>query len=278
MIEFKTTQAKTTALSMIKPGELVDVVELTPLRLVDRRTFNLLIAAAWDNISDDVEHSISKRDLRTQNNNANDRLDETIGRLMGARVRVKIQRDGKEYIRSVSLLETVEAPVRADGQVYYRFPRPLRRLISDSSIFARLSKEVMLNLSSKYALALYEMVQKRGNLTHKTTEVFTVQELRDLMGVPPDKLGRYNNFKSRALAQAITEVNGLAEHGVAFAEIRKGKTVTHIELSWWKKSEEELRKSYAEIKRSRIGRTSRLSEKSVAATQKRRAVIDSLPK
>jgi plasmid replication initiation protein len=266
MIEFKTTQAKTTALSMIKPGELVDVVELTPLRLVDRRTFNLLIAAAWDNISDDVEHSISKRDLRTQNNNANDRLDETIGRLMGARVRVKIQRDGKEYIRSVSLLETVEAPVRADGQVYYRFPRPLRRLISDSSIFARLSKEVMLNLSSKYALALYEMVQKRGNLTHKTTEVFTV------------KLGRYNNFKSRALAQAITEVNGLAEHGVAFAEIRKGKTVTHIELSWWKKSEEELRKSYAEIKRSRIGRTSRLSEKSVAATQKRRAVIDSLPK
>ena len=136
----------------------------------------------------------------------------------------------------------------------------------------------MLNLSSKYALALYEMVQKRGNLKHKTTEIFTVQELRDLLGVPPDKLGRYNNFKSRALAQAVTEVNGLAEHGVAFAEIRKGKTVTHIELSWWKKSEEELRESYAEIKRSRIGRTSRLSEKSVAATQKRRAVIDSLPK
>jgi plasmid replication initiation protein len=278
MTEFKTTQAKTTALSMIKPGELVDVVELTPLRLADRRTFNLLIAAAWDTIAEDVEHVISKRDLRTQNNNANDRLDETIGRLMGARVRVKIQRDGKEYIRSVSLLETVEAPVRADGQVYYRFPRPLRRLISDSSIFARLSKEVMLNLSSKYALALYEMVQKRGNLTHKTTETFTVQELRDLLGVPPDKLGRYNNFKSRALAQAVTEVNGLAEHGVAFSEIRKGKTVTHIELSWWKKSEEELRAAYAEIKQPRFGRSVRLSEKSVAETKKRRAVIDSLPK
>ena len=113
-------------------------------------------------IADDVEHSVAKRDLRTPNNNANDRLDESIGRLMGARVRVKIERDGKEYIRSVSLLETVEEPVRADGQVYYRFPRPLRKLISDSSIFARLSKEVMLNLSSKYALALYEMVQKRG--------------------------------------------------------------------------------------------------------------------
>ena len=278
MSEFKTTQARTTDLSMIKPGELVDVVELTPLRLADRRTFNLLIAAAWDNISDDVEHSISKRDLRTQNNNANDRLDETIGRLMGARVRVKIERDGKEYIRSVSLLETVEEPVRSDGQVYYRFPRPLRKLISDSSIFARLSKEVMLNLSSKYALALYEMVQKRGNLTHKTTEIFTVQELRDLLGVPPDKLGRYNNFKSRALAQAVTEVNGLAEHGVAFAEIRKGKTVTHIELSWWKKSEEELRAAFAEIKQSRIGRTVRLTEQAERAAQRRKSFRNALPK
>ena len=57
---------------------------------------------------------------------------------MGARVRVKIERDGKEYIRSMSLLETVEEPVRSDGLVYYRFPRKLRELIADSSIFARL--------------------------------------------------------------------------------------------------------------------------------------------
>ena len=30
--------------SLIKPGELVDVVEMTPLTLVDRRTYNLLLA------------------------------------------------------------------------------------------------------------------------------------------------------------------------------------------------------------------------------------------
>lgn len=263
---------------MIKPGELVDVVELTPLKLTDRRTFNLLIAAAWDTIADDVEHSVAKRDLRTPNNNANDRLDDSIGRLMGARVRVKIERDGKEYIRSVSLLETVEEPVRADGQVYYRFPRPLRKLISDSSIFARLSKEVMLNLSSKYSLALYEMVQKRGNLKHKTTEIFEVKELRELLGVPTEKLQRYNNFKNRALSLAVTEVNGLAEHGVAFHEVKKGKTVTHVELSWWKKSEEELRAAYAELNQPRIGRNARLSKREKEATQRRKEILESIPK
>jgi len=30
--------------SMVKPAELVDVVELTPLTLVDRRSYNLLLA------------------------------------------------------------------------------------------------------------------------------------------------------------------------------------------------------------------------------------------
>jgi len=121
------------------------------------------------------------------------------------------------------------------------------------------------------------MVQKRGNLTHKTTETFTVKELRDLLGVPPDKLGRYNNFKNRALAQAVTEVNGLAEHGVSFSEVRKSKTVTHITLSWWKKSEEELRQAFAEIKQPRLGRTVRLAEQEELATQRRKAAAASLP-
>ena len=278
MSGFRTLEAKNTSTSLIKPAELVDVVELTPLKLIDRRTFNLLIAAAWDTIADDAEHSIPKRDLRTHNSKANDRLDDSIGRLMGARVRVKIERDGKEYIRSVSLLETVEEPVRSDGLVYYRFPRPLRKLIADSSIFARLEKQVMLHLSSKYALALYEMIQKRGNLQHKTSEIFTVQELRDLLGVPPDKLTRYNNFKNKALVQAVTEVNGLAQHGVEFLEIRKGKTVTHIQLLWRKKSEDELRAAFAELNQPRIGRNIRLSERAEAASRRREEIVDSLPK
>ena len=37
----------------------------------------------------------------------------------------------------------------------------------------------MLALSSKYALALYEMVQKRGNLSHQWSETFEIGRLRD---------------------------------------------------------------------------------------------------
>jgi hypothetical protein len=42
---------------MIKPGELIDVLDMA-LTLSDRRTYNLLIANAWDKISEDTTHCI----------------------------------------------------------------------------------------------------------------------------------------------------------------------------------------------------------------------------
>ena len=273
----RTVTQRVTASSLIKPGELVDVVELTPLQLTDRRTYNLLLGAAWDRIEEDTEHSISKRELRTKNSKANGRLDESIGRLMGARVRVKIERDGKEYIRSMSLLETVEEPVRSDGLVYYRFPRKLRELIADSSIFARLHKDVMLHLTSKYSLALYEMIQKRGNLEHKTTEEFSVKELRELLGVPKDKLMQYKSFKQRALIPAIEEVHFLANFGVDYQETRKGRTVTSITLMWRRKSQDEMKEVYSELRRSKVGRKVRIKEQGFVAQTRREEVLASLP-
>ena len=49
----RTIDQRSTDRSMIKPAELVDVVELTPLKLIDRRCFNILLAKAWDNIGAD---------------------------------------------------------------------------------------------------------------------------------------------------------------------------------------------------------------------------------
>jgi hypothetical protein len=145
--------------SMVKPAELVDVVELTPLTLVDRRTYNLLIAHAWNRIDEDVEHAIPKAALRGTHE-SNDRLSDTIQRLMAAQVEVRIIRDGKRYLRSIHLLGTVDRPEdeAEDGNVYYRFPAELRDIIQQSDIFARLQTEVMFCFQSKYALALWEMI------------------------------------------------------------------------------------------------------------------------
>jgi hypothetical protein len=45
---YKTTDASTDeGASIVKPGELIDVVEMTPLTLQDRRIYNELIGNAW---------------------------------------------------------------------------------------------------------------------------------------------------------------------------------------------------------------------------------------
>src|SRR3954469_1799563 len=245
--------------SMVKPAELVDVVELTPLTLVDRRTYNLLIAHAWDRIDEDVEHTIPKAVLRGTHE-SNDRLSDTVQRLMAAQVEVRIIRDGKRYLRSIHLLGTVERPEdeAEDGNVYYRFPAELREIIQQSSIFARLQTEVMFCFTSKYALALWEMIQKRGNLKHKHVEEFAPAELRGLLGVPRDRLTEFADLRRFAPTPAVAEVNALSGHMVQIDAIRHGRKVVKLRLIWFAKDEQGLKAAYTEVQRHKAGRKVRI--------------------
>jgi hypothetical protein len=246
--------------SLIKPAELVDVVELTPLTLTDRRSYNLLIGHAWDRIDEDVEHAIPKSVLRGTHE-SNDRLVDTIRRLMAAQVEVRIIRDGKRYLQSIHLLGTVARPEdeEEDGNVYYRFPAELREIIRQSSIFARLQTEVMFCFSSKYALALWEMVQKRGNLKHKNTDEFTPDELRKMLGVPHGRLHDFSSFRRFVLLPAVEEVNALSGHMVQLDAIRHGRKVVKLRLIWFAKDEQGLKAAYTEVQRHKAGRSARLA-------------------
>jgi hypothetical protein len=248
--------------SMVKPAELVDVVELTPLTLVDRRTYNLLLAFAWDRIDEDVEHAVPKAALRGTHE-SNDRMVDTIRRLRAAQVEVRIYRDGRPYIRSISLLGRVDRPEDGDdetGVIYYKFDADMREIIRESSIFARLQTEVMFCFSSKYALALWEMIQKRGNLKHKNTDEFTPEAFRSLLGVPKGKLLAFDAFRRFALTPAVEEVNALSNYKVQLDAIRHGRKVVKLRLIWFAKDEQGLKAAYCEVQRHKAGRSARLAD------------------
>ncbi|MEL6702564.1 MAG: replication protein RepB, partial [Pseudomonadota bacterium] len=80
---YRTIDARPNADTLVKPGELVDLVEVTPLTLVDRRIYNQLLEHAWDSIDKPVTHVIAKSSLRGSHN-SNDRVGESIERLMTA--------------------------------------------------------------------------------------------------------------------------------------------------------------------------------------------------
>lgn len=248
---------------LIKPGELIDIVELSPLTLQDRRIYNLLILNAWDSITEPKEHRIHKRDLRGSHH-TNERVGDSLLRLMGAVAQLRIERDAGEgegvetFTRRVQLLAGTEESARSDGIVFYSFPAAVRGIIKQSSQYARLQKQVMFAFSSKYALALYEMVQKRGNMKFKTSEEFPVDRFRALLGVEPGKLKEFKNFKLRAVDPAVLEVNGLGEFGCKVEPIYSGRKVTALRLSWWPKNLAERKTALHELRFSRIGRRARL--------------------
>ncbi|MEO1556332.1 MAG: replication initiation protein [Pseudomonadota bacterium] len=254
---YRTVEARPNAQSLVKPGELVDLVEVTPLTLNDRRIYNQLLENAWDAIEKPVTHVVAKADLRGSHN-SNDRVGESIERLMSAIVKVRVTHEGEDAIERVQLLGGNIETTRRDGVLEYEIPARLRKIIKDSTVFARLQREVMFALSSKYALTLYEMIQKRGNLRYRASEKFSLDDLRGVLGVPKGKLTSWSNLKLRAIDPAVAEVNALADYMVEISPIKAGRRVTHVELRWWRKDGAGTNKAERELTFSKVGRRARM--------------------
>jgi hypothetical protein len=253
---YRTVDARPSADSLIKPGELVDLVEVTPLTLSDRRIYNQLLENAWEAIDKPVLHVIAKAELRGSHN-SNDRIGESLERLMAAIVKVEAVWDGQAAVERVQLLGGNIETLRRDGLLEYEIPARLRKIIGNSTIFARLQREVMFALTSKYALTLYEMVQKRGNLRWKASERFTLDQLRGVLGVPKGKLASWSNLRLRAIDPAVAEVCALSDYMVDLQPIKTGRSVTHVEMRWWRKDGEATNKAGRALEFASPGRLAR---------------------
>ena len=110
----------------------------------------------------------------------------------------------------------------------------------------------MFNLRSKYSILLFQHVASLVNLDHKVSQIFTIKELRGMLGVPEGKLSTWNNLNQMALKPAILEVNQLARFSIKAVPIKDGRHVDGVRISWETKTDVEPVKE--ELDRSNIGR------------------------
>jgi hypothetical protein len=141
----------------------------------------------------------------------------------------------------------------------------MRAIIKDSTLWGRIRTSVIFAFTSKYALALYELISARVNLTYVWQEEFSIDDFRELLGVSPNKLTRTPDLLRKVIQPAEVEVNGLADFGVKIEPIRTGGTmrglVTGFRVAWWKKDIPALKETYSELQRSKVGRLARLNGK-----------------
>ena len=246
---------------IVKPAELIEFRGTGSLTLHDRRVLTLLYENAGNRVCDDVEHMMALADLRGTHKGG-ERVKDSIIRLMQTLVQVPTKdSNGKPATLRTALLAsttTTDDESDPDGEVTYRLSQALREILKDSTIWGRIQSQVMFAFTSKYALALYDLLQKRVNLTHVWEQDFDLDHFRELMGVPDGKLPRGADLVAYCLKPALLEVNALADHGVALELIRTAKRVTGVKMRWWKKTRQEREFSYAELQRSKIGRLPRL--------------------
>jgi plasmid replication initiation protein len=247
-----------------KAGEMIEVRQSSALTLHDRRVLNLLIRCAGERIADECEHVMPMRDLRSSHKGG-ERVRDSIERLMTTLVLVPTKDSkGRKATRRTTLLfdtTTTDDEDNPQGEVRYSFSPTMREILRRSEYWGRIKPHVMFAFSTKYALALYEALCLRRNLT-RTEETVSVESFREMLSVAPDKLTSYKNLNSWAISPAVEEINALSDFNVEVEPVRQGGlkrgTVTSFRVRWEVKEPEEWEQVLAELMRTKVGRKARI--------------------
>jgi hypothetical protein len=232
-VRFRTIDQKPNGDEFAKARELIEIRGTGTLSLQDRRVMNVLYANAGSKLCDDLNHIIGIAELRGTHKGG-ERVTDSIRRLMTTLVEVPTK-DSKgapatKLVQILSDTTVTDNENNPAGQVVYSFSRGMREIIKDSTLWGRVRNAVIFAFTSKYALALYELITARINLKHMWQEEFSVGDFRALLGVPDGKLERVPNLLQRVIQPATLEVNGLADFGVKIEPIRKGEQPTRLRV------------------------------------------------
>ena len=130
-----------------------------------------------------------------------------------------------------------------------------KKLAADSNHWAIIDRQTVFNLRSKYSILLFQHISSLVNLDHKVSQIFTIKELRGMLGVPEGKLRTWNEMNRFALKPAVAEVNQLARFTVKATPIKDGRHVDAVRISWEVKSD--IKPVKAELDRPKAGRKAR---------------------
>jgi Initiator Replication protein len=148
-----------------------------------------------------------------------------------------------------------------DATVQFGFPKRLRAVLGRSNRWGRIRCEISYAMTSKYAIALYELLCLRAN-RDQCVEVLSYPHFRELLGVPPGTYERGLDFQRKVVEPALLEVNGLSDMGVQIDLRRRHARagIHEVAISWWKKQGDEFRAAVQERNRPKFGRMARLKD------------------
>ena len=245
----------------IKPAELIQVTGHHELTLNARRAITVLWHSAHaQGIAEGKDYSVEIDELKPDGHKGYEMVEEAIEALMKTLLVVKMP-DGKT--RRVQFLggNDLDDPDRPAGVLNYSFDKRLIEVLKLSTVWGKIAIPVLMAFTSKYAISLYENIAQIHNLSYKKSQVYSLEEFRELLGVPPGKYKTFGELNKHVIKPAVAELNALASFGVTIMPVKQGKKVVQIQVGWWTKNAEDLKESFQELQRTKLGRRARVAGK-----------------
>jgi hypothetical protein len=200
----------------------------------DRKLWTFLLHAVWDDLEDQSIHHLPIRDIKAMFRDHNAHwIWESAERLADTRVRW-IRTEGDRRYRGISSLFSAEIDetTKESGVLRFSFPPLLVPILKDPRRFARLRTHFMIELSGKYAVTLYELLESVAN-KERPLLTATVADLRQWLKVPDGKLTRWQDLRRRVLEPAIKQINRDPEAAgfrVRMQPLKQGRAIKWVEF------------------------------------------------
>jgi hypothetical protein len=168
--------------------------------------------AVWDELGEKTIHEIPVTDInrvfrQLGGEHASRWIWESATRLARTTVQWRYTEGDTRYEGIAALFSAqIGRNTRRTGWLRFQFPGLLIPILKDPRRFARLRTHFMIELSGKYAVTLYELLESAANKDVPELKA-AVEELRQWLKVPEGKLTRWQDFRRYVLEPAIRQIN-----------------------------------------------------------------------
>lgn len=262
----RTLEQKNNHSGMVKAGELIEIKQSHLLTLQDSRIFDRLIEHAWPSINNQDVFRCPISLVRGPTHRGGERVRDSVARLINTMLTVPFldQEDGKKKVLQTTLIAgtiTTEDEDDPTGEIVYSFSPQLLAVLQTSNYWGRIKSHISYALSSKYAYRLYQAVALRIN-RERDREVLPVEKLREMLAVAPGQYEKYSHLNQTVIAPALQEVNALTDFVVEIEPVRPAGrmrgAISGFEMSWRKKTADEMEAVHDELLRHKAGRKARM--------------------
>lgn len=191
-----------------------------PFRERERKLWTFLIQAAWDELDIQESHELPLSKIgKVFRELSGDHNTQWLKDYLLSIAQTTVQMEAEDETAKVwavsnliSNAEIIQGKGEHEGKdiLRFSFPKSIIRAIKERGKFARLRPHLMITLSGKYAVTLYELLESVANQKTSILKA-SIEDLRVWLATPKDRLKLWNDFHRYVIKPAVRELNKHSE-------------------------------------------------------------------